>query len=602
MTRPRYIVGIDLGTTNSVLAYTQVPDSDSQEPEITLFPLPQVVDAGRVEERILLPSFLFLPGPHDVKESDLDLPWGKNTRAVGEFARERGSEIPFRLVSSAKSWLCHSGVDRNKPILPWEDSVDVEKVSPVEASAAYLEHIRHAWNHSMAQDDSSRRLENQEILLAVPASFDAVARELTVKAAEMAGLGTVTLLEEPQAAFYAWIEGMHDTWRKAVKAGDTILVCDVGGGTTDFSLIRVGEDQGDLTLERVAVGDHVLVGGENMDLALAYALRQKFKEQGHNPDSWQMRILWHKARDAKEKLLLNTDMDTAPVSIPGRGTGLISGALRSELSRSELESILLDGFFPRCEPSDRPAVSRRVGMREFGLPYAEDAAITRYLAKFLAGAGDAPAGEDLVIPTAVLFNGGVMKGDPLRRQLLEVLHSWAHSDAHPPVRELESRDLDYAVARGAAYYGLARQGRGIRIRGGTGRSYYIGIESSMPAVPGVPSPLKALCVVPFGMEEGTEAVIPERRFGLVVGEQVVFHFLGSTLRKEDRCGDVVESWEDEIQEITTLETRFDSEGEEGSVVPVMLEVRVTEVGTLELWCVNIERNQRWKLEFNVREQ
>ena len=602
MTHPRYILGIDLGTTNTVLAYTQVPDSDAQKPQITLFPLPQVVDAGRVEERPLLPSFLFLPGPHDVKESDLDLPWGNNMRAVGEFARERGSEIPSRLVSSAKSWLCHSGVDRNKPILPWEDSAEIEKVSPVEASAAYLEHIRRAWNNSMASDDPSCRIEDQEILLTVPASFDAVARELTVRAAEMAGLENVTLLEEPQAAFYAWIEAMHDTWRKAVKAGDTILVCDIGGGTTDFSLIRVGEDAGDLTLERVAVGDHILVGGENMDLALAYTLRQKFKEQGHNLDSWQMRILWHKARDAKEKLLLNPDVDTVPVSIPGRGTGLISGTLRSELSRNELESVLLDGFFPRCDPSDRPAGSRRVGMKEFGLPYAEDPAITRYLAKFLAGAGDGPADGEQVVPTAILFNGGVMKGDPLRRQLLEVLHSWARSDLHPPVRELESRDLDFAVARGAACYGLARRGRGIRIRGGTGRSYYIGIESSMPAVPGVPSPLKALCVVPFGMEEGTGAVIPERQFGLVIGEQVVFHFLGSTLRKEDRCGDVVETWEEEIQEVATLETRLDSEGDEGSVVPVQLEVRVTEVGTLEIWCVNIERNQRWKLEFNVREQ
>ena len=474
------------------------------------------------------------------------MPWGNSMRVVGEFARDRGAEIPSRLVSSAKSWLCHNGVDRNKPILPWENSEDAEKVSPVEASAAYLEHIRRAWNHSMASDDASRRLEDQEILLTVPASFDAVARELTVKAAEMAGLENVTLLEEPQAAFYAWIEGMDDAWRKAVKAGDTILVCDIGGGTTDFSLmIRVGEDEGDLTLERVAVGDHILVGGENMDLTLAYTLQRKFKEQGHNPDSWQMRILWHRARDAKEKLLLNPDVDTVPVSIPGRGTGLISGTLRSELSRTELESVLLDGFFPRCEPSDRPAGSRRVGMKEFGLPYAEDPAITRYLAKFLGGGGDGPAGGERIIPTAVLFNGGVMKGDSLRNKLLEVLHSW-EPDPHPPIRELESRDLDFAVARGAAYYGLARRGKGIRIRGGTGRSYYIGVESSMPAVPGVPSPLKAVCVVPFGMEEGTEAVIPDRQFGLVVGEQVVFHFLGSTLRKEDRCGDVVEAWEEEI--------------------------------------------------------
>jgi len=599
-----YIVGIDLGTTNSAVAYTAAHEEENSEAEIHILPIPQLVDAGRVESRSLLPSFLFIPGPHDAAGNSLELPWGSSEGGVvGEFARERGAEIPARLVSSAKSWLCHTGVDRNRPILPWQGDEDVPKLSPVEVSSAFLEHVRRAWNHVIAQGDTSKALEYQEIFLTVPASFDAVARELTVQAAQRAGLPKVVLLEEPQSAFYAWLDAERQTWREQVRSGDRILVCDIGGGTTDFSLIRVGDDHGRLTLERVAVGDHVLVGGENMDLALAYFMKEKLEQGKTTLDSWQMRQLMHRCRQAKENLFLNSEIPSAPISILGRGKGLIAGTIRSDLTREELESVLVEGFFPACSPSDVPRKSRRGGMRELGLPYAEDPGVTRYLAKFLAESADPEKEGSSVRPTAVLFNGGVMKGQSLRRKLLDVLVSWSGGQEDGGLRELKSGDPDHAVARGAAYYGLVRRGRGIRIRSGAERTYYIGVETSMPAVPGVPAPLRALCVAPFGMEEGTELSVPQREFGLVVGETVEFHFLGSTVRKGDVLGDVIDILDDEIQDITTLETHLEALSDEGgAVVPVTLEVWFTEIGTLEIWCAAENRSQEWKLEFNVREQ
>lgn len=604
MTESKTIVGIDLGTTHCVLAFTQAPVEDDGKPVIKTFQVPQVVGPGDVKAQPLLPSFLFLPGPHDVPEGSLALPWSSTMDfSVGELARKRGAEIPARLVSSAKSWLSHSGVDRTAPILPWESPPDGRRVSPLEASARFLEHMRDAWNHERAQDDPSGRLEHQEIYLTVPASFDAVARELTMKAAQLAGFQNVTLLEEPQAAFYAWIAGQEDRWRNAVGVGESILICDIGGGTTDLSLIQVTDEQGELTLRRMAVGNHILLGGDNMDLTLAYAVQAKLAQKSVRLDNWQFRGLWHSCRVAKEKLLANRNLESEPVIILGRGTSLIGGTIRTELLQEEVEQILLDGFFPTAGPSDFPEGKTRVGMREMGLPYEADPGITRHLARFLAQArkGLAEAGTEIPYPTAVLFNGGVVKPTVVRERVLAVLNAW-NPDA--PLRELVSSDLDLAVARGATYYGLARHGRGIRIRGGAPRPYYIGIESSMPAVPGIPTPMKALCVVPFGMEEGTNAEIHEKEFGLVVGEPAVFHLLGSTVRKKDQPGEIIEDWSGEIDEVTTMEATLPATDVEagGNVIPVWLESKMTEVGTLELWCVARDGDRRWKLEFNLREQ
>lgn len=603
------MIGIDLGTTHCVLAYAPAACDEEAAPAISIFPLPQLVNPGEVSALPLLPSFLYLPGPHEVSPGSLALPWDADANlAAGEFARRRGAEIPNRLVASAKSWLCHAGVDRTQPILPWDAPADARRVSPVEAATLLLKHVKDAWNHHMAQGDPGARLEAQDVYLTVPASFDAVARELTLQAARASGLEHLTLLEEPQAAVYAWLEGSRDGWRREMRVGDCLLVCDVGGGTTDFSLILATDEDGGLTLRRVAVGDHILLGGDNMDLALAYAVQAKLAQQGTRLDAWQFRSLWHSCRDAKEKLLARAELQAEPVVILGRGTALIGGTIRTELNRSEVEDLILDGFFPECGPADYPREKTRVGMREMGLPYAADPAVTRHLARFLGRQAQAGPGADEadgrpLTPTWVLFNGGVMKAVLLRERILTLLRRWRQSPDGGPL-ELAAADLDRAVARGAAYYGLARRGRGIRIRGGVARSYYIGIASAMPTVPGIPTPIKALCVVPFGMEEGTTAQLSEREFGLVVGETAHFSLLASTVRKHDQAGEVVEDWSGEIEEVNCMEALLPASQADagGLVIPVWLESTVTEVGTLELWCVARDGARRWKLEFNLKER
>ncbi len=605
MSDPVYIIGIDLGTTNSVVAYTEAGTDRIEEARIRIFDIPQIVDAGVVEMRPALPSFVLVPEQPDVADGALGLPWDASNRlAVGEYARIRGEEIPHRLIASSKSWLCNTLVDRNASILPWEGATSGtgaakgEKMSPVESSAAILAHIRDAWNHVMAVTDSGidddLRMENQLVYLTVPASFDAVARELTVTAAAVAGLSHATLLEEPQAAFYAWIGASDGHWRDAVKPGDLILVCDVGGGTSDFSLIRVSEEAGDLTLERIAVGNHLLVGGDNMDLALAYRLSGQLAEKGTRLDTWQMNGLWQSCRRTKERLLADPDIDSLPVSVLGRGTSLIGGTITTELTRAIVDEVLRDGFFPSCARADKPQAAARAGIQEFGLSFEADAAITRHLAAFLDRRDDQ---GNLITPTAVLFNGGVMKAGLLRERIVSILTDWTSKDS---IREIGAIDYDLAVARGAAYYGLARQGKGIRIRGGLGRSYYIGIAAAMPAVPGMPSLTKALCVAPFGMEAGSTAQITDQTFVLAVGQPVVFDFLGSTTRQEDAVGAVLDDWHEEIEAVTTIETTL--EGEAGQAIPVTLELEVTEVGTLELYCASKTDDRKWKLEFNVREQ
>jgi molecular chaperone DnaK (HSP70) len=602
---PRFIVGIDLGTTNCALAAVSADAADEQ-PAIEVREVPQLVNPHEVASRALLPSFLYLPSEVDFAAGSLVLPWKTSaTGVVGELARKRGAENPVRLVASAKSWLSYAAANRNGAILPWGAPAEVEKISPVEASAAYLRHLRDAWNH-----ETDGRLEDQDVLLTVPASFDEEARVLTVRAAEDAGLGHVTLLEEPQAAFYAWIAGQGDRWRRRVRVGDLVLVCDVGGGTTDFSLIAVSEEGGELRLERVAVGEHILLGGDNMDLALARVLQGRLEEQGHKIDTWQLHGLWHQARLAKEALFGDPSMQSHPVTLLGRGSKVIGGSIRSEVTATDLRTVLLDGFLPRVPSDTLPARQRRVGFQELGLPYAADAAITRHLAKFLRQPVAAAAtsavrrgSSGLACPTHVLFNGGVMKAPVLRERIVEVLNAWLAAEGFEPLgaeHVLDAPDLDHAVARGAAYYGRARMGRGVRIRSGAPRSYYIGIESAMPAVPGMPAPLKALCVVPFGMEEGTSAAI-DRPFGLIVGEPAEFRFLSSGIRKGDAPGTLVEDWGDDIEELSPLEVTLRLEGRDDTVLPVTLESKVTEVGTLELWCVSRDEGHRWKLELNIRE-
>jgi molecular chaperone DnaK (HSP70) len=602
---------MDLGTTNSALAYVDTGVGEGQDIQLLAFPVPQVVQPGAVEDRALLPSFLYLPGPNELPAGSLKVPWAhERDYAVGEFARNHGSMVPTRLVSSAKSWLCYAGIDRRAPVLPWKAPEDARHVSPLEASTLYLKHLCEAWNYRIARDVVENRLEQQEIVLTVPASFDAVARELTMEAARAAGLEHVTLLEEPQAAFYAWIDASQEQWRQQIEVGDTVLICDVGGGTTDLTLIAVSEEDGQLALTRVAVGDHILLGGDNMDLTLAHHAAQAFTSKGIKLDAGQMLMLWHSCRAAKEQLFSDPKATSASVTVLGRGSRVIGGALKGELTRDEVEKTLIDGFFPQCPPDAEPRRQRVVGLQELGLPYASDPAVTKHLALFLQRQGEALAERAPIRrgkkkasgPTAILFNGGVFKAEPLRERLMSVLNSWAKGAGGGPVKVLQGTDLDLAVARGAAYYGLVRRGKGVRIRGGTARAYYVGVETSLPAVPGSPPPIKALCVVPFGMEEGTESDVPGQEFGLVVGAPVEFRFLGSSVRRSDPVGTLVEDWEGQIDELPPLSTALEAPGMEGRMVPVHLHSKVTAVGTLELWCLSRDNKQRWKLEFNVRER
>jgi hypothetical protein len=587
-----------------------------------LLDIPQVVNPNEAAPRTLLPSFLYVPGELDFPPGSTALPWNASPDfVVGELARKRGAENPARLVASAKSWLSYGAANRTEPILPWGAPPEVVHLSPVEASAQYLRHLAAAFDREVGGGDPARSLATQDVLLTVPASFDASARQLTVQAARLAGLEHATLLEEPQAAFYAWLQALGDRWRRRVAVGDLILVCDVGGGTTDFSLIAVSEQEGELLLERVAVGDHILLGGDNMDLALARLLQGRLEGAGHRVDTLQLQGLWHQARLAKEALLDHPAIPERQVTLLGRGSRLIGGAITTSLTIDDVNQVLLDGFFPAVRSEEMPARARRVGLQELGLPYAADPAVTRHLARFLsrqAASSAAPAGEPaaratairrgpsgLVCPTHVLFNGGVMNAAALRDRTIDVLNGWLRQEGFDPLDSghvLEAPDLDHAVARGAAYYGRARRGHGIRIRSGASRSYYIGIESAMPAVPGLPAPLKALCVVPFGMEEGTSAPIPELQFGLVVGEAAEFRFLSSSVRHADAPGTLVEDWGDEIEELNPLEVTLPVDGREDGAIPVSLESHITETGTLELWCVARDRSGRWKLELNIRER
>jgi hypothetical protein len=592
----RYVVGIDLGTTNCVLAYAAL---DTERPQIEVLKIPQLVSPSTVESQTGLPSFLYLASEHEAVGGVLDLPWSRERRfAVGPYARQKAAEAPERTISAAKSWLCHSRVDRRQPILPWNAPKSVGKISPITASQRYIEHLAAAWNHQFPDAP----LADQQLVLTVPASFDAVARELTREAALSAGLNAeLVLLEEPQAAVYAWLAAVGERWRRMLKLGDRLLVCDVGGGTTDLTLITVDEDHGDLVLRRLAVGDHLLVGGDNMDLALAHHVAGQFAEQGIQLDPWQSVSLWHSCRAAKERLLTgDNSADTESISLLGRGSRVIGGTVSAALERSCAAELLVEGFFPRCGPDERPRQRRVSGFQEIGLPFESDTAITRHVAAFLGTHAASDSGMEL--PSHVLFNGGVFKAELLRDRLLEVLSSWRDGNGSPTVLQ-GAQDYDHAVARGAAYYAWAKKHGGVRIRGGVARSYYIGVEKAGPAIPGAPRPLQALCVVPFGMEEGTAIDVASDEVGLVLGEPTQFRFFSSACRKKDQAGEVLRSWNaGDLVETDALETTLPLEtATEESCVPVRFQSRITELGVFELWCVSTQSQGRWKLEFSVRD-
>ncbi len=588
----QYAIGIDLGTTNCVLAYA---DLQQEVAEVQLLPIPQLVAPSTIDSKSSLPSFLYIGSDAEAASGTWNLPWQEgDSVAVGEVARRQSADLPTRTISAAKSWLAHSKVDRHGPILPWNSPDDIPKLSPVQASQRYLQHLIAAWTEKFPDAP----IADQHVVLTVPASFDASARELTSEAAYAAGLPeTLVLIEEPQAATYAWLNTQQDVWRKHLSSGDQLLVCDVGGGTTDLTLVDVVDHDGELQLQRRAVGNHLLVGGDNMDLTLAFHVAGLFKEQKNiDLDPWQSVSLWHACRNAKEALLAEDGPETFPVAIPGRSSRLIGGTISVDVNRQAVADLLVDGFFANCQLSDRPVRQRSSGFQELGLPFETDTAVTRHLAEFLSSHGDDGKPAQ---PTHVLFNGGVFQASRLKAELCSQLENWFGA----PVPELDgSADLDHSVATGAAFYCFAKNNGGIRIRGGTGRSYYIGIETAGLAIPGAPRPLTALCVVPHGMEEGTSTDVPGDGIGLVIGEPVRFRFFSSNTRKDTPGQRLPAMSLAELEETDSLEAELDKqEGIEDEFVPVRFESKINELGTFELWCVHTESESRWKLEFSVRE-
>jgi hypothetical protein len=608
----RFSFGVDLGTTNSAIAITDFESDRTEIVDVT-----QILSPNQVGERPTLPSAVYIPHQDEFPENAFRLPWkteaGDRTIA-GHFARDHGALVPDRLVTSAKSWLSNLHIDARQRSLPWNSDIGEEKLSAFDCSRRYLQHLKEGLLYAERMKGKEWDLSEGVIVLGVPASFDEVARNLTAEAADAAGLGKVTLLEEPQAAFYAWISQAAKEWRTQVGPGDIVLVCDVGGGTADFSLIAVTGNDGVLELERISVGEHILLGGDNMDLALAYSLKAQLEAEGKSIDSWQLLALVHAAANAKVALFDDASLGEAPIAIPSRGSSLFAGTVSTSLDRTTLERVVLEGFFPMTGFADLPQEARNVGLREFGLPYASDPALSKHLARFLERSlanvrasesltrlvGARVQSETFLSPTAVLFNGGVFNAAPIRRCVRDLLTSWTQGTT---VRELEGAQLDLAVAKGAALYGRNRgTGKGVRIKAGTARSYYIGLETSMLAVPGFKPPVKALCVVPQGMEEGSELLIAGREFGLVTGHPADFRFFSSEARSGDKPGQILPDAERELEETCLLQVDLPAiDGvPEGQAVPVHINPVVTELGTLELWMKHTNSDRRWKVEFAVR--
>jgi len=616
----RFVVGIDLGTTNSAVGFV---DTHRSPWRVEVFEIPQLVAPGQVEARATLPSFHYEAAPGELAGDALRLPWSQEpTRwTVGVFARDHGALAPGRLVASAKSWLCHSGVDRTAGLLPWQGAADVERLSPIEASSRYLLHIRQAWDAARPEHP----LPEQDVVLTLPASFDEVARQLTVKAAARAGLTRVVLIEEPQAAFYAWIDRHRDDWESHVAPGQTILVCDCGGGTSDFTLIRVRRGEaGKVQFHRVAVGEHLILGGDNLDLALAHHLEARLGGR-LAPRAWS--VLVRVCRQTKETLLADDAPERTTVNLPGTGAKLIGGARQIEVGRDEVRELLVDGFFARTKLTEKPA-RRRSGFQEFGLPYAPDPAITRYLAAFLCAHGHSTDDESsdgastepaAARPDLVLFNGGLFESQVIRTRLLEVLGDWfAAADPAWQPRVLESSELHLAVARGAAYFGMVRRGEGVRIAAGLARTYYLGLESGKAESgeqeaesgkrkaegegPDIEDQAaEAVCLVPASAEPGQEIDLAERRFELLVARPVEFPLFVSSTRLADRPGELVPVNPEQMTPLPPIRTvlRKRKKSDPDSVT-IQLHARLTEIGTLDLWCGEVQGPGRWRLEFDVR--
>ncbi|TOH84783.1 molecular chaperone DnaK [Vibrio parahaemolyticus] len=607
MASPRFLVGIDLGTTNTVVAYCEITDNLEQS-EVSLFDIDQLIGPGEVVRKPLLPSFRYHPAVGQISPSDLTLPWDNepvagdiNNVIVGEWARELGAKVEGRQVSSAKSWLSHQAVDRNSDILPWAGAQDVDKVSPVIASASYLNHIRQAWNYR----HPSNKLKDQDVVVTVPASFDETARKLTLEAAELAGLKKIVLLEEPQAVCYDWYARHQQTAADELKDLPLILVCDVGGGTTDLSLIEAKFTNSDLALDRIGVGEHLMLGGDNLDLALAHLAESRFS-QNKKLTAASLTKLIQQTRKAKENLLSASAPDEVKITMLGSGSKLLGGTKSIALSKQEVHQIALDGFFPLSDFSEVPD-KRRSAVVEFGLPYVADPAVSKHVAEFLTqhqqvsrAALGIEDDKQNAIPVGLLLNGGVFNSDLVTERVTTLLSDWRGA----PVTVLDNPHPDWSVALGAVAFGKARRGAQLKIGGGAARSYFLHLQEKNKMG-------KALCLLAKGTEEGHEIRLSGRRFSLTLGEPVRFNLLTSTHdtltnNTAIQNGVMVDVDPDLFAPLPPYITTLEGEGAELQAnqkerVEVQLACQLTEVGTLKMECVSAEDDKkRWELEFEVR--
>ncbi len=598
----KFVIGIDLGTTNTAVSYADLRP-EHKLPEIKIFRIPQLIGPGEFAPQAILPSFLYIPGSYDISSTAIAIPWEKESKPfVGVFAREHGSKVPARLVSSAKSWLCHDNVDRKAKILPWGADEEVFKVSPVAATAAYLQHIRKAWNNWRGADEELH-LENQMVIITVPASFDEVARDLTMEAARLAGIQDVTLLEEPLAAFYSWLTRHEAQWPRHLTAHDLILVCDVGGGTTDFTLISLREAEGGPRLERIAVGDHLILGGDNIDFALARMVETKVgkKSMALTLDRWK--TLCHQCRQAKENIL-GHKTEKERITIMGAGGSLIAGTLSTELGRKELEEIILEGFFPLVDSKKLAPPAIRKGISEIGLPFESEPAITKHLGWFLERHAEdvRKLHNKRPMPDVILFNGGSLKSAAIQMRIRQAICRWFQEGDERLPRVLDNPHPDLAVALGASYYGLVKSGRGVKVGSGSPRGYYLGI-STKPDQQASETPDQkkyALCLVERGLDEGSRIVLENKKFEVLANQPVSFDIYSSSYRASDRTGDLIEV-DNSLSPLPPIQTivQFGKKGVKTSI-PVTIEADYTEIGSLALWCRSLASNHRWRLQFQLR--
>ena len=580
-----YFIGIDLGTTHSAVFYSEAKQENATA-DIKQLNIPQFTAAGQVTECPLLPSFVYFPHATEFLESDLQLPWGKTDSIVGQLARELGAKSSGRLVQSAKSWLCHARVGATEAVLPIDALDEVSKVSPAEITEALLSHLVNAWK--LAFPNVS--IADQEVVITVPASFDPAARTITEQAAERVGL-RARLIEEPLAAFYAWLADQA-SWTDALQVDEHILVVDVGGGTTDLSLIQAVEQDGILGLERVAVGRHILLGGDNMDMALTYHVAGQLAQNGTILEPWQISGLTQACREAKERLLSNADLSEVSVVVPSRGRSLFNNSIKANLTQVDVQQLILQGFFPAVTFGEHAQKAPRSGISTINLDYESDPAITRHISEFLA--------QHNAKPTKVLLNGGVFNACLIRNTLEAHLRAMLEG---VELTMLTPSHLDHAVAKGATYYALVQSEGGVKVKSGLAANYYIGVASPMPAIPGMAPPVDAICVAPFGLDEGSEEQMLPNEFSLVVGELVTFRFFQSQGNQVDTVGKAISSFAlGQLTELNPISVQLEAgHYQAGEMVRVYLTAHVTELGLLLLQAHDTQSDLHWTIEFQVRE-